>query len=68
MKLQAVGFRQYELIPQNDTESEFLAAAYREGHLHFVCKAYYLPSPRAHRRRLLITPSLINWQRPRGRK
>lgn len=58
-----------------DDERE-LWRMYRHGHLHFVCKTVRA-SGRAHvrggqcpgcRKELLLTPSVIRWQRPARRK
>lgn len=63
MRIKIVGSWQFELAPTTDAEEKILSDTYKHGHVHLVCKAL-LPTKRRKRKRLLLTPSIIDWKKP----
>jgi hypothetical protein len=66
VKVRIVGNWEFELTPESSHEVKVLKQQFAIGHVHLVCKALMRPDRRASnkRKRLLLTPSMIRWQRP----
>lgn len=64
MKVKIVGNWELLLIPENNHEVGILRKTNALGHVHFVCKAFVREKDKKHPC-LLLTPSLIPWQRPK---
>ena len=63
MKIKIVGNWELQLKPETRAEEKILEQTNALGHVHFVCKA--LMREKGDKRvSLLLTPSLIRWQRP----
>lgn len=63
MKIKIVGNWELLLTPESPAELRILKRTYGMGHVHFVCKAFMRQKGKG-RECLLLTPSLIRWQRP----
>jgi hypothetical protein len=63
MKIKIVGNWELLLTPETWREEKILRDTNALGHVHFVCKAF-MRDRKAKRAALLLTPSLIRWQRP----
>lgn len=63
MKVKTIGNWEFLLTPESLHEAHLLRDTYAAGHVHFVCKAF-MPYKKGQRASLLLTPSMVRWQRP----